>query len=77
MLLLLALSFNVDAQTFTQTYVDKCSGEIKVVISTPMPNGMVMIAFYNQMKSFTNAQVNNGTVQAWLDAVYKDYGTRP
>jgi len=74
---LVFLSFGVNAQVFTQTYVDKCTGEIKTVITTPMPNGMVMVAFYNQIRTFSNAEVNNGTVQRWLNEVYLDYSSRP
>ncbi len=74
---LLAISLKVNAQIFTQTYVDKCTGEIKIVTTTPAGNGMVVVAFYNQIRTFTNADLTNGTVQSWLNQVYADYNSRP
>jgi hypothetical protein len=74
---LLIFSVKANSQIFTQTYVDKCTGEIKTVVTTPMGNGMVAVAFYNQIKTFTNVEVTNGTVQAWLNQVYSDYNSRP
>ena len=50
-LFLLVMASKVNGQVFTQTYVDKCTGEIKLVVSSPLPNGGVMIAFYNQIKT--------------------------
>ena len=74
---LLTIALKVNGQIFTQTYVDKCTGEIKTVTTTPMGNGMVVVAFYNQIKTFSSTDLTNGTVQTWLNQVYSDYNSRP
>lgn len=69
--------FEAKSQVFTQVYIDKCTGEAKTAVSTSMGNGMTMLAFYNQIKIFTSAQITNGTAQSWLNQVYADYNARP
>lgn len=64
----------VNGQTYTQTYVDKCSGEIKVATTT-YTNGYATVSFYNQVKTFTPLEVQSGAVQIWLNATYAAYST--
>lgn len=64
----------VFSQNYTQTYVDKCSGEIKTVKTTYV-SGYVVISFYDQVKTFTPLEVQSGVVQSWLDSVYFKYSS--
>lgn len=70
----LLLTQNVSGQTYTQSYKDKCTGEIKLVTTT-MVNGNYVISFYNQIRVFTPTEVMSGVTQAWLTSVYTAYST--
>jgi len=61
-------------QTYTQTYKDKCTGEIKVATTT-MTNGFATVSFYNQVRVFSPQEVMAGAVQLWITATYTAYST--
>ena len=66
-LLLTLVSFTqkANAQTYTQTFIDKCTGEKKIATTTMM-NGYATVSFYNQVRTFTPTEVQTGVVQTWL-----------
>lgn len=64
-LILFLFAFNVNSQTYTQTFIDKCSGEKKVATTTII-NGNATVSFYNQVRTFTPLEVQTGVVQTWL-----------
>ena len=68
------LVVKVSGQTYTQTFIDKCSGEVKLVKTTYV-NGNAVISFYDQIRTFSPVEVQNGVVQAWLQSVYLRYST--
>lgn len=53
------------AQTYTQTFVDRCTGETKVATTT-IVNGNATVSFYNQVRTFTPFEVQTGVIQTWL-----------
>ena len=55
--------------TFTQTFVDRCTGEVKVVTAT-FVNGSATVAFYNKVRVFTYQEAVNGTLQIWLNETF-------
>ena len=59
-------------QTHTQTYRDKCTGEIKVATTT-ITNGFATVSFYNQIRVFSPQEVMAGAVQLWISATYTAY----
>jgi len=63
-----------NGQVYTQTFIDKCTGQTKVATTT-MVNGNAIVSFYGQIKTFTPAQVTNGELQAWLQATYVSYNS--
>ena len=67
LLLIVISSFATEAmgQTYTQTYKDKCTGEIKVATTT-MTNGFATVSFYNQVRVFSPQEVMAGAVQLWI-----------
>jgi len=68
LLLLITLclfTIKVNAQTFSQTFIDKCTGERKVATTTMM-NGFATVSFYNQVRTFSPLEVQSGVVQSWL-----------
>jgi hypothetical protein len=52
-------------QTYSQTFIDKCSGEKKIATTT-MINGYATVSFYNQVRTFSPLEVQTGVVQTWL-----------
>ena len=59
----------VNAQVFTQTFVDRCTGEVKVVTAN-FTTGPTTVAFYNKIRIFTPQEAVNGTLQQWLVETY-------
>ena len=72
-ILFLFIGISASSQTVTQTYYDKCTGEMKV-FTIPL-QGSAVIVFYNRSRSFTAADVQSGTLQAWLEETYKWWST--
>ena len=60
--------FEGHSQALVQTYVDRCTGQVKV-FSVPM-NGSTVVAFYNRSRVFTSQDFQNGTLQSWLEETY-------
>ena len=73
-LFILFLASKANGQTFTQTFIDKCSGEVKVATTTYV-NGNAVVSFYNQVKVFTPTEVQSGALKMWLQATYIAYST--
>ncbi len=61
-------------QVFTQTFIDRCTGETKVVAANFM-NGPTTVAFYNRVRVFTPQEATNGTLQQWLLETYNWWNT--
>ncbi len=57
------------SQTFTQTFVDRCTGEVQVVTAN-FTSGSAIVSFYNEAKIFTYQQYTNGELQQWLVQKY-------
>ena len=55
--------------TFTQTYVDRCTGNVQVVTAN-FVNGSATVAFYNKVRTFTYQEFLNGQLQSWLTETY-------
>jgi hypothetical protein len=54
-------------QTYSQTYKDKCTGEVKIATTT-MVNGYATVSFYNQVRVFTPTEVMAGAVNLFITA---------
>ena len=60
-------------QSFTYSYIDPCTRATKFInadMSAP-----VVIAYYGQVKTFTYAQLSDGTFDAWINNIYTQYKT--
>ena len=60
--------FKGHSQALVQTYMDRCTGQVRV-FSVPM-NGSTVVAFYDRSRVFTAQEFSNGTLQAWLEETY-------
>ena len=68
-LLFLFISQLSYGQTFTQTFVDRCTGEVQIVTAN-FQTGSAVVSFYNRVKLFTYQQYVNGELQQWIGETY-------
>jgi type II secretory pathway pseudopilin PulG len=74
-LLLSLISLSGYGQTvFTQTFIDRCTGDVKVV-NANFVNGSATVAFYNRVRVFTYQEALNGTLRAWLNETFNWWNT--
>ena len=73
-LVIILFANKANGQTYTQTFIDKCTGETKVATTTYI-NGNAVVSFYNQIKTFTPLEVQTGQLQVWLQTTYAAYNT--
>jgi hypothetical protein len=69
-LFLLIGSLSYGQTIFTQTYVDRCTGDVKVVVAN-FQNGSATVAFYNKVRTFTYNEFLSGELQQWLLETYE------
>ena len=68
-ILLLFVSVKTYGQTYTQTFVDRCTGNVQVVTAN-FVNGSATVSFYNKVKVFTYQEFVNGDLHSWLIDTY-------
>ena len=68
LLFLLLSTYSLHSQSVVQTFVDRCTGEVKTIV-IPF-EGSTVVVFYNRSKSFTINDVRSGELQAWLEETY-------
>lgn len=56
-------------QTFSQTFVDRCTGEVQIV-SADFSSGSAIVSFYDEVRIFTYTEFKNGTLRSWLIQKY-------
>lgn len=61
--------FSYAQTTFTQTFVDRCTGDVQVVTAN-FVQGSAVVAFYDEIKLFTYQEFLNGQLQQWLIQKY-------
>ena len=70
MLLIICLSWKAEAQTLTYSFIDPCT---KAISLFSIPATGTVVYFHGQSKSFTSADIQNGTFTAWINQVYTNY----
>ena len=65
---LLLYTSSLHSQSVVQTFVDRCTGETKI-ITIPF-EGNTVVVFYNRSASFNINDVRSGALQAWLEETY-------
>lgn len=66
----LLCNFNAIGQTFTQTFIDRCTGDVKIVTAN-FSSGSAIVSFYDKVRIFTYEEFINGTLQIWLIQQYE------
>ena len=69
LILVLIVPIYAYSQTLVQTYVDPCDGKT-YTINVPIPNNVVTVVIRGQVNTFTYAQVQAGSMQAWIKTIF-------
>jgi hypothetical protein len=73
LLLLLSIGLGVKAQSFTYSYTDPCTKELKFIFADM--NSPIVISYYGQVKNFSYTELQDGTFDVWLNSTYTNYRT--
>lgn len=73
MFLILAAFNQAKAQSFSYSYTDPCTGNIKS-ISVPA-NGGIAVSYYGQIKTFSYNEFLNGTFDNWANSTFAQFQT--
>ena len=73
LLLLCTIGLGLKAQSFTYSYTDPCTKELKF-ISADM-NTPIMISYYGQVRAFSYAELQDGTFDSWLSSTFTNFST--
>jgi len=71
LIILMIIGLPLCGQSFTYSYIDPCTHEIKYInadMSAP-----IMVAYYGQVQAFTYIQLSDGTFDNWLNNIYNKY----
>ena len=63
------------AQTYNYSYTDPCTGNTKTIV-VPI-NGNVTVGYYGFVETFSYADFNNGTFDAWTSSVFSQFQGSP
>ena len=66
LVIVLLAAQTANGQVVVQTYIDKCSGQVKTVTTTYV-SGNAIVAFYDQIRTFTAQEVQQGVAQSWIN----------
>ena len=61
-------------QIFSQTFVDRCTGETKIVTAN-FSQGSAVVSFYSRVRVFTYQEFLQGQLQSWLAETYNWWNT--
>jgi hypothetical protein len=62
----------LNAQNYTYSYTDPCTGNLKTII-VPI-NGNVTVAYYGELGSFSANDFTNGNFESWASGIFNQYG---
>ena len=71
LLILLVIGLPLSGQSFTYSYIDPCTKEVKFInadMSAP-----IMISYYGQVQTFKYEQLYNGEFDNWMSNTYNQY----
>ena len=68
LLFLFVQGLSLMGQSFTYSYIDPCTKEIKLVYADM--SAPIVIAYYGEVKAFTYDQLQDGTFDNWINNIY-------
>lgn len=73
MFLILAAFNQAKAQSFSYSYTDPCTGNIKSILVPA--NGGIAVSYYGQIKTFSYNEFLNGTFDNWANSTFAQFQT--
>lgn len=73
LLLFCTIGLGLKAQSFTYSYTDPCTKELKF-ISADM-NTPIIISYYGQVRAFSYTELQDGTFDSWLSSTFTNFST--
>jgi hypothetical protein len=73
LLIFMLIGLPLLGQSFTYSYIDPCTRATKFIYADM--SAPIVIAYYGQVKTFTYAQLSDGTFDAWISNIYNQYKT--
>jgi len=67
----MCIGLSVKAQSFTYSYTDPCTKQIKFIVADM--NSPIVISYYGQVKSFSYTELQDGTFDSWLNYTYANF----
>lgn len=74
-LILFMIGLGVNAQSFSYSYIDPCTKEVKnISITGQNGNSPIVMNYYGQVRVFSLTELQNGSFDNWANSVYNNYG---
>lgn len=67
----MCIGLSLNAQSFTYSYTDPCTKELKFIFADM--NSPIVISYYGQVRSFSYAELQDGTFDNWLNNTYLNF----
>ncbi len=67
----MCIGLGLNAQSFTYSYTDPCTKELKFIFADM--NSPIVISYYRQVRSFSYAELQDGTFDNWLNTTYLNF----
>ena len=67
----MCIGLGLNAQSFTYSYTDPCTKELKFIFADM--NSPIVISYYGQVRSFSYAELQDGTFDNWLNNTYLNF----
>lgn len=67
----MCIGLGLNAQSFTYSYTDPCTKELKFIFADM--NSPIVISYYGQVRSFSYAELQDGTFDNWLNTTYLNF----
>ena len=67
----MCIGLGLNAQSFTYSYTDPCTKELKFIFADM--NSPIVISYYGQVRSFNYAELQDGTFDNWLNNTYLNF----
>lgn len=71
LILLLCTGLSIKAQSFTYSYTDPCTKQLKFLVADM--NSPIVVSYYGQVKNFSYTELQDGTFDSWLNYTYLNF----
>jgi hypothetical protein len=71
LLFLFMIGLSLNGQSFMYSYIDPCTKETKFI--TADMNSPIVVVYYNQVRTFSYTELQDGTFDLWMADIYNKY----